>query len=384
MKESAVFAIVLLCAASAAFAVTTGADIVVPAAINAGGSGGSFWIMDLFLDNPGDELARVDVYWLARGTDNSDAEPTRVNVPAGATVVLENVVSDTLDIQGVGALRLRSDVLIAATARFVNTVSGAGQGFEGIDYGDRVEGNEWARVAGLREGNGSRSNLFGVAGGSGVTYDVEIFDADGAQVGSTTRTLLPWEAGFDSVSSLVSGFTGDVRATIRVTAGSGWFVGSRVDGSDSITLPALNSHGMVDPTMFAGSYSGTWFNTSFLSTGGATIDISVDMKSREASMTIDLNGNVFGGVDPPPDTFSGSIDSRGWDLQATSPSLGDVHFYITPDGLIYGISENVPSPSIDSVIYNGRIEDGRIMIQTLIQFPGGSAPAQSYLDVSRP
>ena len=383
MKKTATLVSAIMFLAGAASALSPGADIVVPAAISAGGAGGSFWIMDLFLDNPGDKLARVDVYWLARGQDNSTAEPTRVVVPANGTVVLEDVVSNTLGVQGVGALRLRSNVLVGATARFVNTVSQAGQGFEGIDYGGRVESNEWVRIAGLREGDGARSNLFGVAGGDGVTYEVQVFDSNDAQVGSTTRTLLPWEAGFDSVSSLVSGFTGDVRATIRVTAGSGWFVGSRVDGADSITLPALASNDIVDPSMYAGNYSGSWFNTSFLSSGGATIEITVNMRFRRATMTIDLNGNVFGGVDPPPDTFSGSIDSRGWDLHAMSPSLGEVHFYITPDGLIYGMSENVPSPSIESVTYNGRIEDGKIMIQSLIRFPGGSAPAQSYLEVTR-
>jgi hypothetical protein len=51
---------------------------------------------------------------------------------------------------------------------------------------------------------------------------------------------------------------------------------------------------------FAGDYTGEWQNTTFGSTGASNFKVAVDEVAQFALVTIDLDGNVFGGADPDP------------------------------------------------------------------------------------
>jgi hypothetical protein len=374
MRTTVVIFALIISVTGTAYAVSPSSEVVVAAAISAEGAGGSHWIQDLFLDNPGASPAQVDIQFLARNADSSGATSTAVTIPAGGSLVLEDVVGQTLGLQDVGALRLSSGSLFVATSRFVNTVTASGQSFDGLDAGERVWAGEGARIIGLRQGGPARSNLFAVAGASGATYQIELFDLTGGAVGTATRSLPPWAAGFDSLASLLGGFTGDLSATVTVSDGSAWFAGSRVDGADSITLPAVRS--------LAGTYTGEWVNTTFNSSGDATIVVGVELATRQATVTIDLDGNVFGSSNPPAETYTGTFDSRGMSLSTTSATFGQVDLRISPEGLLAGVGNDVPNPGIDRVVYHGEIGGGAFTMQVLIYFPGGNR-AQSVLTLER-
>jgi len=74
----------------------------------------------------------------------------------------------------------------------------------------------------------------------------------------------------------------------------------------------------------AGSWVGEWNNLTFGSSGSTTAEIDV-REDGTATITFDLNGNVFGLFDPPPITFEISFDADGLTYeQEGHPLLGDL------------------------------------------------------------
>jgi hypothetical protein len=55
-----------------------------------------------------------------------------------------------------------------------------------------------------------------------------------------------------------------------------------------------------------GSFSGTWNNTTFASSGATTVDLTIN-DGVGFTLILDLGGNVFGGSDPEPETFEGTF-----------------------------------------------------------------------------
>ena len=60
-----------------------GRRAVDPAAARGAGAGGSFWITDLYVMNLGEEEVDLEIAWLARGADNSEAEGQSSNRAGG-------------------------------------------------------------------------------------------------------------------------------------------------------------------------------------------------------------------------------------------------------------------------------------------------------------
>lgn len=72
---------------------------------------------------------------------------------------------------------------------------------------------------------------------------------------------------------------------------------------------------------FVGQYEGSWFNDTFSSTGAARIRIEV--AGDTGTLGVDLDGPVFGGLDPPEVTFTGTVGSQALSKQDDS-LFGDV------------------------------------------------------------
>ena len=62
------------------------------------------------------------------------------------------------------------------------------------------------------------------------------------------------------------------------------------------------------PAAKAAIYTGSWKNTTFGSTGALKIDLT--LKDNRAKGSLDIDGNVFGGADPPPIPFNFPFDSK--------------------------------------------------------------------------
>ncbi len=184
---------------------------------------------------------------------------------------------------------------------------------------------------------------------------------DGSVTGTASNVPNP---GIDSVT-----FTGTVSATaINLTYVVNFTGGGTADGV--MNLPKETGGGggggSFQATDFVGSYSGQWNNTTFGSSGNATIDIVLFPDTEEASLTMDLDGNVLGGGDPDPDVLIGPYDENGATLSVSSPTFGDLELTIDADGNVTGESTTLPVPDFESISFTGIADGNTIDLEYVI------------------
>ncbi len=102
------------------------------------------------------------------------------------------------------------------------------------------------------------------------------------------------------------------------------------DTSAADTTAAAEPTTTVDPVAarvvtaqeIAGTYTGTWTNTTFGSTGSIDATFAVDAATAVATLTMDLGGNVFGSPDPQPLEASFDLNGEG-PYTGTNDLFGD-------------------------------------------------------------
>ncbi len=263
MYPTLLLAIALLGGATTALALNPSTDLFVPAAAQASGVSNGVpvhWATDLYLYNPGDASVTVNVYWLPRDTDNSQAEPVTFTVNPRQTLNLPNVIATTFGItdNAAGAFHITATGNVIANARIYNTLdddpkvdasrygSTFGQGLEGIPASAAVTAGGHTDIVGLAntgstgEAGTYRSNVFAVNTSTATTtLTLTLLDASGAQIGDTkTYTLKPMAAFYVKVSDLISGQVSYATLRAGVTTGSAIIVASKnANGfSDGTTL----------------------------------------------------------------------------------------------------------------------------------------------------
>ena len=120
-----------------------------------------------------------------------------------------------------------------------------------------------------------------------------------------------------------------------------------------------------------GNWSGTWRNTTFGSTGNATLAMTIDTVAERFSGTFDLSGSVFGRGDPAPETFSGPYSTSGATLTGTSSFYGTVTATYTPGGTLSGSMVN-PAPNISRVDFSGTVTATTMDVNYTVRFTDGS------------
>lgn len=149
----------------------------------------------------------------------------------------------------------------------------------------------------------------------------------------------------------------------------------------STPIPAAEPTETPEPTatpspyeafrVVAGDWTGSWTNTTFGSTGGATIGIALSPDGT-ASFTLDLDGLVFGLLDPEPEEFGGSYDAAGATFgDANNRLFGNVTITISADGDILFEATGVPAPGIESITAEGTISADAIEMSYTVTFTGG-------------
>jgi hypothetical protein len=121
----------------------------------------------------------------------------------------------------------------------------------------------------------------------------------------------------------------------------------------------------------AGQWSGSWQNTTFGSTGGANAVIEVQPDGA-ATFTIDLDGMVFGMLDPDPMTYEGTYDADGATFEAAGdPLFGDLTITVAADGEVAINGDLVPVEGIASLSAEGSITSDAIQLDYTVTFTGG-------------
>ena len=131
-------------------------------------------------------------------------------------------------------------------------------------------------------------------------------------------------------------------------------------------------------------YTGSWTNTTFGSTGGASAILTSTPPSF--TFTLDLDGNVFGGSNPTPLTLVGTMNPDGsisFNPVIGHPTYGDVTGSVSPTRAITAMAINVPGPQVESVALNGQFIPGAIDINYSVNFEAaGVPPAQGFIDLN--
>jgi hypothetical protein len=133
------------------------------------------------------------------------------------------------------------------------------------------------------------------------------------------------------------------------------------------------------PAASALTLEGTWSNTTFGSSGPVTIEIEV---TDQLSVSADFGGNVFGGMDPAPISFSVPFNSSGStaiDI-ADHPVFGDVTGTVQPGGQ-FDLTADPPVSFITSARVTGTFDGQSLDATYSVTFPEGP-PAVGTISAS--
>lgn len=226
---------------------SAGTDVWLPVAVHAGGARGSVWRSDLVLLVPGDEAAAVEVLFHGPGGVAS----ARVTVPGGQQAFLKDLVA-AFTASGAGAVHLISDRPVLAGLRVYDqqpegsacAPSGtSGEWSPAASSEDGLRAGESAILAGLREGDGFRTNVSVTnAGANDAHVEVDLHASDGALLGTLPVDLPP-----GAYTQLLRPFAGRYEAgaayaCVRVLGGEGILTfASVIDNrsNSATTQPAL-------------------------------------------------------------------------------------------------------------------------------------------------
>ncbi|MES2657414.1 MAG: hypothetical protein V4689_02290 [Verrucomicrobiota bacterium] len=116
----------------------------------------------------------------------------------------------------------------------------------------------------------------------------------------------------------------------------------------SIILPTFL---FLTPLADAALYEGNWKNKTYNSTGALTIDLTI--KNSRASGSFNLDGPVFGGLNPPAIPFDFPVKANGsGKIKVNGTILGDFNGNIDEDGNFSVTITNIPG-GITEVRING-------------------------------
>lgn len=108
-----------------------------------------------------------------------------------------------------------------------------------------------------------------------------------------------------------------------------------------------------DPTVFVGTYNGTWHNQTFNTSGPMKFVVTDDTMAKTMAIVVTLGGNVFGGQAPPPFTLTGNYTSAGFTMDQQTNNFGRLHVTIDGNGNMNGTGTNIPGGVVSSVSFSG-------------------------------
>ncbi len=215
---------------------------IVPAAGRGPGAEGSMWITALNACNESDVTATVTLLWFQRDQPNPAPQSYTTTIPAGATMVMEDVIMEAFGLsQGGGAIGIISDQPLAAAAAILNTAGGNefGQGFAAIPVEAAVAAGETTTVVGLKHNAIYRTNAFIIdTTGNGSTVTLTLLATDGTIMSTRQFSLGPYMPRLPSLDTF--GKTSFDNGTLIISTSAGAVIGgaSRVNAGtgDPVTL----------------------------------------------------------------------------------------------------------------------------------------------------
>ncbi len=124
---------------------------------------------------------------------------------------------------------------------------------------------------------------------------------------------------------------------------------------------------------YLGEWRGEWRNITFGSSGGIQATVNAE-KDGTLSFTVDLDGFVFGALDPDPISYSGNFDAAGVVfIIPGDPLFGDLSITVTDDGEIAIVGESVPDERIEKISAVGTATPEEIFLEYIVVFAAGNS-----------
>jgi hypothetical protein len=225
--------------------------------------------------------------------------------------------------------------------------------------------------------NGNTGFAVGNAGSS-VNLTLKLQDKDGAGTQTVQPAVLNPLPGNGQLARFVTelGFTNsqnraDSSMAIEVN-GAGTFVPLvLLERMGVFSSGAIARRTLFMASQYSGNYSGQWNNLTFGSTGGMTLSVTINSQTNSAGFTLDLNGSVFGGGDPPAETYSGNFTDAEFRSTSTSAVFGERLLVVRADGTMSLRAFDVPG-SISWFTMDGQFTGTTMNGTYVVGFPGGT------------
>ena len=128
---------------------------------------------------------------------------------------------------------------------------------------------------------------------------------------------------------------------------------------------------------FEGTYNGSWTNTTFGSTGAASVAVGLDRANASIGLTLTLGGNAFGGSASAPETLTGRIGNGQAAFESATLGHTTIDLAVTTEAFeITLASSDVPSARIATFTATSTVKDANtIGFEYTVTFRDGTAPA---------
>ena len=126
------------------------------------------------------------------------------------------------------------------------------------------------------------------------------------------------------------------------------------------------------PAFEDATFTGPWTNTTFGSTGTATMAVKMDRTALTLGITLSITGNVFGAPAPAPETFSLPITAAGATFSGKSKTFGDVTGALKIDGTVTFKGENIPGGRVKTIDGTGTWTTSAINLTYNVALTDGS------------
>jgi len=151
--------------------------------------------------------------------------------------------------------------------------------------------------------------------------------------------------------------------------------------------PAASADPLALYSALEGTYTGTWNNTTYGSSGSINVVVKLDHAAGTITSTLTLGGQVFGAPAPAPETVSFKPSgSLTLDYSGKSAIFGDVTAHFTPSATgatvtIHGA--NVPSTRVSTFDATGTLTAKTISFTYTVGFRDGTADAHGTATITK-
>ncbi len=225
--------VVLLLVSNPVGAGFAASECFLPAVGQGPGYQGAQWDTLVWIHNPGEIAANVQIFFLARQSSNPEPRVHYTVVAAGETLRIANAIETLFGFYGFGALRIVSDHKVLVNSRIYSLPEGAtedqsvGQFSAAIPASFALAVGESAQVLGAHQTSPLEESLFRfnfglveTVGGE-ATVQVALFDGDGLALAEKHYSLGAFGCIQANLADLVAVDSDNLRLAVEVLSGNG-------------------------------------------------------------------------------------------------------------------------------------------------------------------